>query len=248
MGGLDPARRRPRHRSVRAMGMAQRAVRDASHRLEGAGLPVTKALLVGAVSRKSGQTPESQLRALRDIAARKGWETEELSFTQSRWDDESAAEVRKAVTEKLTAGGFNVLAVWAFDRISRAGPEEALRFIRVLEDHYAVRFFSLQEPFLCTEADQGQRTLMLSILAWIANQESGRKSERVRARVRQKRDAAAKLGQAPKWGRGKLPTDAQLARVGELRALGLSVRAIAKETGMSKSAVARVPVPVGTNQ
>ena len=212
---------------------------------------MTRALLVAAVSTADkGQTCESQLKPLREIASRKGWEVvSELPFNQSRWDDESAAEVRSTILSDVAKGGIDVLAVWAWDRVSRRGVEEAFSFLRTLEDHHAVRFFSLQEPFLCTEADRQQRELMLAILAWTAKWESQRKSERVRARVQSKRAAAAKIGQAPKWGRGKLPTDSQLETVAIMRSEGMTVRAVAAATGLSKSAVARVPFsPKGQNE
>ena len=65
-------------------------------------------------------------------------------------------------------------------------------------------------------------------------------TERLKAKVQSKRQKAEQLGQRALWGRGKLASDEDAERVRALKAGGKSVRAIAAETGLSKSQVARL--------
>ena len=200
-----------------------------------------RALLVGAVSTADkDQDPESQLRPLRALAERRGWAADAIPFKQSRFDEESAAEVRAAIMERLRAGSYDVLAVWGWDRLSREGIEAAFSFLRELEDHLGVRFYSLQEPFLCTDAPREQRELLLAIIAWAAKWESQRKSDRLVAKAETKREASAKLGQRAVWGKGKMATPEEVEAVKVGHAMGGSVREIARTLNLSKSQVARI--------
>lgn len=201
---------------------------------------MTRALLVGAVSTADkDQDPESQLRPLREAATRKGWTFEEMRFKQSRFDEESYREVREAILDRLRGGGFDVLAVWAWDRLSRQDVEEAFRLMRELEDHLGVRFFSLQEPFLSTEGDRAQRELLLPIITWVANQASKRASARLVEKGKTKRVASAKLGQRAKWGSGHLATPEQVDEVRRLWGT-MSERALAARVGLSRSQTRRI--------
>jgi DNA invertase Pin-like site-specific DNA recombinase len=69
---------------------------------------------------------------------------------------------------------------------------------------------------------------------------SRRKSERVKARVQNKRQRGAAIGQRGKWGRGYLPTEGDIERVRALAIGGKSLRAIEAETGIPRSTVARI--------
>lgn len=200
-----------------------------------------RAVLFARVSTDDrGQTTESQLLALRDVARRLGWEVvAEVPLEVSAWNDRTAAQVRQAALAAVRDHRADVLAVWALDRVCRAGIVEAFGILNELEKHLGATFYSYQEPFLSTAtADPAMRPLMLALFAWMASEESRRKSERVRARVVQKRERGNAIGQRGKWGRGHLPTDADAERVRALA--GKSVRQIAAETGISKSTVARL--------
>ena len=92
-------------------------------------------------------------------------------------------------------------------------------------------------------ADRQTRELMIALLSWLAKWESERKSERLKATVRTRRNRAASLGQRAKWGGregSQLASDADVGRVRELRRAGKSVRAIAADVGLSKSQVGRM--------
>lgn len=204
---------------------------------------MTRWLIVAAVSTKDkGQTVEQQVEALEGAAKRHGADVAEvLPFKQSRYQQASALEVERAVLARVALGDVDVVALWALDRLTRRGPAAALGILQTLEGHHKVGVFSLQEPFLSTATmDPSVRGLLLPLFAWIAEQESARKSERIRAKLDVKKAHAAAGGGRAKWGRGAIATDEDRARVLSLRADGLTVRAVAAEVGISPAAVSRI--------
>jgi DNA invertase Pin-like site-specific DNA recombinase len=203
-----------------------------------------RAVILARVSRGGRtQTPESQVLALRAAAQRLGWEVVEppLSITTSAWTEEGAADVRRQALKPIEDGHADTLMIWSLDRLVRGGIEAAFGFVRHLEEHLGAHLWSAQEPFLSTAGtDRQTRELLLSLLAWVAKWESQRKSERLRARVAEKRATAGKLGQRARWGRGVSATAPEVAKVHELRAQGKTVRAIGADLGLSKSQVSTI--------
>jgi DNA invertase Pin-like site-specific DNA recombinase len=181
------------------------------------------------------QDPENQLLPLREAARRLGWTVAaEIPLPGlSAWDEVDAAEVHRRILEPFRAGQADVLMVWGLDRVVRGGVEEAFRFLRTLERDLGVDLWSLQEPFLNTTADPQQRELMVALLAWTARWESQRKSERLKAKAASNRNRAEAGGGRASWGRGKMPTTADIVRMRELSAAGKSYRAIRAEVGFS---------------
>lgn len=158
---------------------------------------------------------------------------DELTLRMSAWDDKAAAEVRRQCFERIELCNANLLAAWGLDRISREGAVKVMGFIQLLESHYGCAFYSYQEPFLCTGTNPEQRELMLTLLAWVAKWESGRRSDRLKARAASKRAHATVLGERARWGRGRMANDADVERALELRANGRSIRTIAADLGLS---------------
>lgn len=201
-----------------------------------------RAVILARVSTKDrGQTVDQQEDALRSHAEKSGWDVVDvIRATQSAFKDESAHEVETLVFEKFKEGKADVVMVWAMDRWTRRGPAAALRLIHELENHYKGHFFSLQEPFLSTATmDPLVRELMLSLMGWMAKQESHRKSERILAKVQHKKQAAAKLGKRAKWASGKMLMDEEKV---EIRSLAgkMSQRALAKKFDCSVGTINKV--------
>lgn len=203
------------------------------------------------------QDPTNQLVPLRAAVARLGWTVAEEVIIEglSAWNPKTAAEVKRRFLAPIVAGRADTLALWALDRAVRGGIEPTLAFIRHLEEHLGASLFSLQEPWASSATqDPATRELVASMMAWVAERESARKSERVRAKVHAKRNRASVLGQSAKWGEGVLATPEQVAEVRRLRAEGsprhaqhngrpsggMSVRDIATAVGLSKSQVHRI--------
>lgn len=209
-----------------------------------------RVVICAAVSTKDKQQdPESQVRAMQAVADRKGYTVVAiLRFKQSRWDAESEKEVQVAAVAPIMEGRADTLMVWCWDRIGRGKADAAFRFINHLEKHLGAGFESLQEPFLSTTADPAIRELLLPIIAWVANRESTHKSERLKLKAENKKEAAAKLGQRAKWGRGKMPSDDDRRFIHDRRAAGDVLRTIKTLVGLSLGTVHRVleqPRPEG---
>jgi DNA invertase Pin-like site-specific DNA recombinase len=195
------------------------------------------------------QNPENQLGPLRATAARLGWEVvEEIALEMSAWDSAAAAEVKRRAFEPIREGRADILCVWALDRICRGGIEAAFSLLAELEEHLGAAFYSLQEPFLSTAgSDRQTRELMVALLSWVAKWESQRKSERLKATVRTRRNRAAVINRRARWGGGSkgssggvLATLEDADRARQLRAQGATVRDIAAQLGLSKSQVGRL--------
>jgi DNA invertase Pin-like site-specific DNA recombinase len=76
-------------------------------------------------------------------------------------------------------GHYDVVLVWAVDRLSRRGIEDTLATMRRLYEH-GCDIWSHQEPWLVT-SEPRMRELLVSFMAWMAEQESARRSERIKA-------------------------------------------------------------------
>ena len=75
-------------------------------------------------------------------------------------------------------GEFSVIVVWAVDRICREGIEELLKLIRELRERHCT-LISVKEPWL--NGSDATTELLAAIAAWVARQESQRRSERIKA-------------------------------------------------------------------
>jgi putative DNA-invertase from lambdoid prophage Rac len=114
-------------------------------------------------------------------------------------------------------GAFNLLLVWALDRLGRSmvGNLQA-----VLElDRRGVQVLSVREPWLDTGGPV--RPLLVAIFSWVAEQERAQLVARTMAGIERARRRGIRLG------RPASRVNVVLAR--SLRAQGLSIRDVAKE-------------------
>jgi DNA invertase Pin-like site-specific DNA recombinase len=120
-----------------------------------------------------------------------------FTVDDSAWKDGTGGkEYQAAVAEVMDAahrGEFNVLVVWALDRLTREGAEGALRLIRRLRER-GVTLVSVQESWL-NGAPEVQ-DILVSFAGWMAQQESQRKSERVRAGLERRKAQGLPVGRA----------------------------------------------------
>jgi len=90
-------------------------------------------------------------------------------------------------------GHFDILLVWALDRLSREGPLKVLQLVQWF-GKYGVKLMSYQEAWTWTDGPMAE--LLYSITAWVAKYDSERRSERT----------LAGLARARAQAKGKLPT------------------------------------------
>ncbi len=103
-------------------------------------------------------------------------------MADSAWKNgEGGPEYRDAIKEAKAsawAGEFEVLVVWALDRITRLGAEDALRLIREFRER-GCTLLSVQEDWLNGSPEIVD--VLVAFAGWQAQQESVRRSERVKA-------------------------------------------------------------------
>lgn len=187
-----------------------------------------KAFLYARVStRDKGQDVENQLAQLREFAKRQGWE-----LVHEYIDHETGSKADRPELQAMflacSQGKADVVLFWALDRFTREGAYETLRYLNLLTS-YGVGFRSYTEQYLDTCGLF--KDAVIGILATIAKQERIRLGERVRAGMARARE------QGKRFGRPGHGVDAQ--QIARLRSRGHSLRAIAKEVGISEGSVRR---------
>ena len=119
----------------------------------------------------------------------------------------AASEYRKALKEALDAawrGEFEVIIVWALDRITREGAEGALRLIRQFRER-GVTLVSVQEPWLNGSPEIVD--VLVAFAGWMGQQESRRKSERIRAGIARAKAEGRPVGGRKPGSRDRKPRD-----------------------------------------
>ncbi|MGA2873805.1 MAG: recombinase family protein [Candidatus Dormibacteria bacterium] len=140
------------------------------------------------------QASENQEPELRALAARRGWAVGPVyRVTASGWQGAHRAALG-TVLRDARRGAFDVLLVWALDRLTREG---TLRTLEIVRDfgRAGVPVVSCQEGW--TEQAGPVQELLLAIAGWVAEQESARRSERTRAGLARARAEGRQLGRPP---------------------------------------------------
>ena len=89
---------------------------------------------------------------------------------------------------------YGVVMCWAIDRLTRQGISETLQAVHRITDAGGT-LISLQEAWVETSGEL--RDLLLSIVGWVANFESKRRSERIKAGIERRRAAGLMVGRQP---------------------------------------------------
>jgi DNA invertase Pin-like site-specific DNA recombinase len=142
------------------------------------------------------QDSGNQLAELYQWAARRGLEVaaEYVLDGASAWKGQHRDQLGQALAGART-GRYDVLLVWALDRLSREGVEATLGLLRRFHAAGAP-VWSLREPWTET-ADPQMAELLGAIYAWMARMESQRRSERVRAGLARRKAAGLPVGRQP---------------------------------------------------
>lgn len=199
---------------------------------------IRTALYARISTSNNGQSPEMQLRELREYCERRGW-TVAGEYVDTGI---SGAKDRRPELGRLMADAhrrrFDVVAVWKFDRFARSVSHllRALDTFRVL----GIEFVSLSES-LDTATPAGR--MVFTVLGAVAELERSLIAERVRAGLRNARAKGKRLG------RPRVAVDH--ARIARFRAQGLSWAKIAGELGVGEGTVYRLAHasaknPIGT--
>ncbi len=139
----------------------------------------------------SRQDAENQTMALTEWANQRGFEVVKVyEESESAWKAGHQAELAQLKTDAARRR-FDILLVWALDRLSREGALAILSLVSRLKQ-YGVRIISYQEPW--TEAPGEIAEILYSITGWVARMESQRRSERTKAGLAKAIACGKKLG------------------------------------------------------
>ena len=139
---------------------------------------MTRAAIWARVSDEH-QSTDAQLAELREWARNRRLDVvaEYVLDGKSAFNGKHRAELDKALQD-ARAGKYDVLLCWALDRLSREGIGPVMILMQRFTS-YGVQVWALQDPW--TEmSDPRARELVMSVMAWVAEYESHRRSERIR--------------------------------------------------------------------
>jgi putative DNA-invertase from lambdoid prophage Rac len=172
------------------------------------------------------QDNANQEPALARMAVARGYTLTE-TFSETMSGSKKSRPALNAMMAGAREGRYRVVMVWAIDRLGRS-----MRGIvdTVIElDRCGVSVVSFQEPWL--DMSSPVRPLLLSIFAWVAEQERARLIERTKAGL------ATAIAEGKTLGRPKRVIDMDQAL--RLRASGLSLKKAAKRLGVGTGTLHR---------
>lgn len=178
------------------------------------------AAIYARVSTLNGQSPETQLRELREYCQRRGW-TVVLEYVDIGI---SGTKEKRPQLDRLLADAhhrhFDTVVVWRFDRFARS----VSHLLRALESFSSlgIEFVSLSEQ-VDTSTPAGK--LVFTVLGAVAELERSLIVERVRAGLRNARAKGKRLGR-PRSG-------VDVVEIRRLRAQGASWRTVGAALGVS---------------
>jgi DNA invertase Pin-like site-specific DNA recombinase len=169
------------------------------------------------------QSPEMQLRELREYCERRGWHIY-AEYT----DQVSGAKDSRPGLDRLFADAsrrrFDVVVVWKFDRFARS----VSHLLRSLETFAAlgIEFVSLSEQ-IATDTPAGK--MIFTVLGSVAELERSLIGERVRAGLRNAKANGTRLGRPPLRELGI----AEIRQLRGERKRGTSFKRLARKYGTS---------------
>lgn len=188
---------------------------------------ITRTALYARISTSNnGQSPEMQLRELREYCERRGWtvagEYVDLGISGTK---EKRPELDRLMAEAHRRR-FDAVIVWKFDRFARS----VSHLLRALETFQAlgVHFVSLSES-LDTSTPSGK--MVFTVLGAVAELERSLIVERVKAGLRNARAKGKRLGRPMRV--------VDVRRVAALRAQGLGWKKIATDMGVGVGTLIR---------
>jgi len=177
-----------------------------------------KAAIYTRVStKKDEQNPKTQLLPCQNYCHERGWEIIEEYVDRKTGRNQNRPAYNKMMKDALYRR-FDTIVVWKMDRLSRGRIVEVLNVLEKLKG-YGVEVESVTEPYLNTNNPSWE--LILSVMAWCANIESQRISERVSAGIsRWEKEHQGERWRSKNW---------DIKKAMQLREKGLGWRSIEKE-------------------
>jgi DNA invertase Pin-like site-specific DNA recombinase len=182
----------------------------------------------------SDQDVENQRRVLLEVAARRGW-----NVVREYCDDGISGSGRRdkrpdfdAMMKDATRRRFDVVMVWAIDRLGRSVATVSTALVDL--DHAGVAIYADKEGM---DATTPHGRAMLQMASVFAELERGMLVERINAGIARARVTGTKSGKPI----GRAPASPKTIRaIRERLEAGQGIRSIARELGAGVSTVMRV--------
>lgn len=178
------------------------------------------------------QNPENQLKDCLSINEYGGHQV--IQDKQSAWkekDRKGFEELKKLISSRKCKH----VIVWDLDRVYR-NRKNLIGFFQFAKA-YGCQIHSFRQQWLESlnkiqpPFNEIMFDLMLQIMGWLAEEESSKKSERVKAAIRKKAEGTySRTGK--KWGRKGISTQ-KINQIIAMRNQGDSIRSISKELNLS---------------
>jgi len=176
------------------------------------------------------QNPQNQLNDC--LSINKYGDYELITDKQSAWKDNKQREGFEKLKALIKAGNIKHLIVWDFDRIYR-NRKKFVSYLTFLKS-YGVKLHSYRQNWfedihkIPEPWNDIVNDLMINIYGHIAEEESNKKSERVKAsRKTIQGKTYSKYGK--KWGRKTIITERLCKHIIDLYEQGYSIRQIARQ-------------------
>lgn len=149
-----------------------------------------KAVIYARVSTEK-QTEDNQVFHLEQWAAQRGYEVSEIyREKETAWKAGHQAELARLLKDAYQHK-FDVVIVWALDRISREGAPATIDFYHKML-RYNIKLLSYQEQW--TDIPNEFIDIFLALFGTLAKMESDRRSERTKAGIERRRREGASWG------------------------------------------------------
>lgn len=187
------------------------------------------------------QTPELQIEDCKSI--NQYGDAEIFIDKQSAWKDHVERDNFNDLKKQIKKRKINHIIVWDLDRLYR-NRKNLISFFKLCKSFncqihsfrqdWLENLNNIQEPF-----NEIMHDLMLQIMGWLAEEESSKKSQRVKLAVdRRGKFTRSKYGN--KWGRKEISTQ-KINKILILRKQSdKSIREIAREAGVSIGVVHKI--------
>jgi DNA invertase Pin-like site-specific DNA recombinase len=145
---------------------------------------------------KRYQDPENQLQPLREFARIHGYEVVAEYVDRMSGKNPARPELRRMHQDAMLRR-FQGIVVWKLDRYSREGVRAVLEYIRKLKSR-GIWVMSMTESWMDTRQDNPTAELVLVIMAWAAEEEHRKISERTKAGIARRRAIGQWKGGRPR--------------------------------------------------
>jgi DNA invertase Pin-like site-specific DNA recombinase len=140
------------------------------------------------------QTTDNQVPVLEEMARQRGWEVLKVYAEEASAWKAGRQKQLKELLHDASYHKYDYLLVWSLDRLTREGVGNIFHLVNTFKT-YGVSIISNQEPWV--EQSGPVADLLTAVTGWVAQFESKRRSERIKAAVQRKRDRGERVGRLP---------------------------------------------------